>query len=237
MAALTCKRKSLRAGSWAVAFASMSAFGQATPPDTIGQRLQACTACHGKEGVASGKEYFPRIAGKPAGYVYNQLRNFRDGRRGNSTMAYFVANMSDAYLSEIASYFATLDLPYSDPVAAPIDPIILSKGKLLVERGDAARDIPACVKCHGQTLTGAMPSIPALVGLRKEYLLAQFGGWRTGQRRAAEPDCMRAISRRLSVEELGAVADYLSRQRVPEPSKAAPSVELPLPLDCGAGAK
>ena len=68
------------AAAWSVA-AAMPALGQATPPDTIGQRLQACTACHGKEGVANGKDYFPRIAGKPAGYLYNQLRNFREGHR------------------------------------------------------------------------------------------------------------------------------------------------------------
>ena len=52
-----------------------------TVPDTLQQRLLACTACHGKDGRATSQGYFPRIAGKPAGYLYNQLLNFREGRR------------------------------------------------------------------------------------------------------------------------------------------------------------
>ena len=54
--------------------------------DIMEQRMQACVACHGKEGRATSTGYFPRIAGKPAGYLYNQLVNFREGRRKNATM-------------------------------------------------------------------------------------------------------------------------------------------------------
>ena len=50
-------------------------------PDTLAQRMQPCGACHGKEGRATQDGFFPRIAGKPAGYLYNQLDNFRSGRR------------------------------------------------------------------------------------------------------------------------------------------------------------
>ncbi len=32
-------------------------------PDTLAQRLQACTVCHGQEGRATNAGYFPRIAG------------------------------------------------------------------------------------------------------------------------------------------------------------------------------
>jgi cytochrome c553 len=217
--------------------ASQTAISQATPPDTLGQRLQACFACHGKEGVASGSEYFPRIADKPAAYIFNQLRNFRDGRRNNATMAYLVANMSDAYLAEIADHFATLNLPYAEPIPAAVDPQAMSRGRLLVEKGDAGLRLPACVLCHGQALTGTLPSIPGLVGLRREYLLAQFGGWRTGQRRASEPDCMRTISMAMSVDDLGAVASYLSSQPVPRPSEPALRSALPMPLECGSSPK
>ena len=42
-----------------------------TVPDTIAERVRTCTACHGKEGRATNQGYFPRIAGKPAGYLYN----------------------------------------------------------------------------------------------------------------------------------------------------------------------
>ena len=104
---------------------------------------------------------------------------------------------------------------------------------MLVHSGDAAKRLPACTQCHGSTLTGVAPAVPALVGLSKGYLLAQFGAWRTGQRQAKQPDCMQEISRRLSVEDLGAVASYLAQQPVPTDARPAAQVTLPLPLECG----
>jgi cytochrome c553 len=206
-----------------------------TVPDTIAQRVQACTACHGKEGVATNQGYFPRIAGKPAGYLYNQLQNFREGRRSNGTMSALVENMSDAYLMEIASYFAALDLPYPTSSSSTAPAQELARGRMLVEAGDAGRQLPACVQCHGRAMTGVAPSIPGLLGVPKDYLLAQFGAWRSGQRRAPSPDCMSAISQRLSPQDLGAVASYLSQQPVPADARPVASVALPLPITCGSG--
>ena len=77
----------------AVAATSVSAAMAGSPqavPDTLAQRMQPCTACHGKEGRATEEGFFPRIAGKPAGFLYNQLDNFRSGRRSYPTMTYFV---------------------------------------------------------------------------------------------------------------------------------------------------
>ena len=55
---------------------------QAQPvPDTMARRTMACTGCHGEQGRATSDGYYPRNAGKPAGYLYNQLLKFRDGRR------------------------------------------------------------------------------------------------------------------------------------------------------------
>jgi cytochrome c553 len=53
----------------------------AHPPDTIEARLLACAACHGRQGQGTNNDYFPRVAGKPAGYLLNQLLAFRDDRR------------------------------------------------------------------------------------------------------------------------------------------------------------
>ena len=204
-------------------------------PDTIAQRVQACTLCHGKEGRATNEGYFPRIAGKPAGYLYNQLINFREGRRSNATMTYLVEHLSDAYLLEIAGYFSALDLPYPPP-PPPATPVIkqeLARGDALVHQGDAARGIPACIACHGALLTGAVPAIPGLLGLPRDYLAAQFGGWRTGQRKAASPDCMARITAMLTPDDVSAVATWLATQAVPSHAKPALTVALPLPIPCG----
>ena len=66
------------------AAASAAAIGATSVPDTIAERVRACTVCHGKEGRATSDGYYPRIAGKPAGYLFNQLVNFREGRRRNA---------------------------------------------------------------------------------------------------------------------------------------------------------
>jgi len=218
---------------WAVAASAQAV----VPPDTIAQRVQACTVCHGRQGRATGEGYFPRIAGKPAGYLYNQLVNFREGRRQNRAMTQLIANMSDAYLMEIAGYFANLDLPYA-PVSPSTAPSAeLERGRVLVVEGDAKLKVPACVQCHGQKMTGVAPAVPGLLGLPKPYLLGQFGAWRTSLRKARSPDCMNEIGRRLSIEDLRAVVSYLSALPVPADSHPATSLPAPLPLECGSVAK
>ena len=221
----------LIAASTAAAFAADSALPKVA--DTIAERVRACTVCHGKEGRATSDGYYPRIAGKPAGYLYNQLANFRDGRRRNATMTYLVTNLPDAYLREIAAYFAAQHPPYPPPQAASTTPEMLERGRQLATRGDAAKNIPACTACHGSALTGVAPAIPGLLGLPRDYLISQFGAWQISARQATAPDCMAEITKRLSPDDVSAVISYLATQ--PVPANAAPAVSAAgkLPLDCG----
>ncbi len=209
--------------------------------DSIAQRSMACTACHGAQGRAGPDGYYPRLAGKPAGYLYNQLLNFRDGRRHYGLMAQLVEPLSDAYLMEIAQYFSALDLPYPPPAAAATSAAVLERGRQLVLQGDASRRVPACVACHGQAMTGVLPAVPGLLGLPRDYLNAQLGAWKTGQRRAHAPDCMKQVVDRLSLDDLNAVASWLAAQPLPASSKPAAAPPPPaagaLTLSCAGVAK
>jgi cytochrome c553 len=202
-------------------------------PDTLAQRLQPCMTCHGREGRASRLGYLPRIAGKPAGYLYNQLLNFRDGRRANATMADLLAHQTDAYLAEMAGHFAALDLPYPPPTPDDTPAALLARGEALVRRGDASRRLPACAACHGEQLTGRQPAVPGLLGLPRDYLIGQLGAWQTNGRRAHAPDCMAQVAQQLTAADVGAVTAWLVRQPVPVPAHAAAPSREPLPLDCG----
>jgi cytochrome c553 len=202
-------------------------------PDTIAQRAIACTDCHGKEGRATSEGFFPRIAGKPAGYLYNQLVNFREGRRQYPLMTYMVAFMTDDYLKELAEYFSTLHPPYPPPQPANLPPASLERARGLVTSGDPSKNIPACIACHGEKLTGVLPTIPSLVGLPRDYLNAQFGAWRNGARRAAEPDCMAQISKRLSREDIGAISAWLASRPIPDDMTPVPASSVKLPIACG----
>jgi len=218
-------------GAATLAFAQPAS---APAPDSMAQRMQACTACHGKEGRSTPSGYFPRIAGKPAGYLYNQLVAFRDGRRSNAAMSYLLQHLPDDYLQEIAQHFAALELPYAAPPAGNASPQALERGAALVLHGDARRAVPACVQCHGERMTGVEPGVPGLLGLPRDYLVAQLGAWRTGQRQAAAPDCMARIAGRLDAEDIGAVAAWLASRTPPADARpaAVPPAARP-PLDCG----
>ena len=206
---------------------------QARVEDTIAQRVAACTACHGQEGRATSEGFFPRIAGKPAEYLYNQLINFREGRRQYPLMTYMVAHLSDAYLMEMAQHFSSLHPPYPPPQVPNVPPATLERGRVLVMSGDASKNIPACIACHGEKLTGALPAIPSLGGLPRDYLNAQFGAWKNGARRAAAPDCMAEFSKQLSAEDIGAVSAWLASQPIPEDMRPMPRLSVKLPVPCG----
>jgi cytochrome c553 len=197
--------------------ASAAAAPAAAPAfqDTMAQRTLACTSCHGREGRAGPDGYYPRIAGKPAGYLYNQLLNFREGRRHYGLMAGLLDTLSDAYLYEIAQHFAGLEVPYAAAPGASAPADVLQRGRQLTQIGDPDRRVPACASCHGKALTGVQPNVPGLLGLSRDYLNAQLGAWRTGQRRALAPDCMAEVARRLSADDLSAVTAYLAAEPVP----------------------
>lgn len=205
----------------------------ATVPDTLGQRLKACSACHGAEGRAVAGGYAPRLAGKPAGYLYNQLINFRDGRRHYREMTRLVRYLPDSYLHQIADYYAARHPPYPPAMPVQTSPETLMRGRHLVERGDPVHHIPACAVCHGQRLTGRQPAVPGLVGLSRDYIVAQIGEWQSGARNAAPPDCMAKVAQRLSVAQIDAVSAWLASRPLPADLSPAPPAGRPLPLRCG----
>lgn len=226
-------RRQLLAGLLS-ALACASAWSAAVP-DTIEQRVAACIACHGREGSSSNSGYFPRLSGKPAGYLFNQLQSFRDGRRFHSDMVYMTRHLSDAYMREMAEYFASLDLPYPRvSTATDASPQVLAHGQALALKGDAARGIPACVACHGSALMGVQPGVPPLLGLPRLYIASQLGAWLTDDRHALPPDCMTDVGRKLNSADINAVASWLATQPVPANTHPAKSPPAPLPMKCSA---
>jgi cytochrome c553 len=201
--------------------------------DSMEARVQGCVTCHGQSGQGTGNGYFPRIAGKPAGYLYNQLVAFRDGKRRYPPMNYLIAYLPDEYLREMAEHFSKLHPPFAVQEREPVDATVLERGQALALKGDTKTGVPACVACHGGGLTGMNPGIPGLVGLRPTYIAAQLTRWKVGERHAAEPDCMRRIATRLTDSDIAAVAAWLTRQPAPRnPAPEDPDL-VRMPLACG----
>jgi cytochrome c553 len=203
-------------------------------PDTLQQRIAACVACHGAHGEGSpGSGFFPRLAGKPAGYLARQLADFRNGLRQYAPMEYTVRDLSPDYLREIAEYFSVQQVPYARSPLPPLPAQALQRGEQLVTQGDPARGVPACSRCHGSQLTGVQPDIPGLVGLPYDYLSAQLGAWRTHTRATVAPDCMAEVAGRLSESDITAVAAWLSSREVPADMHAQAAGSVQPPLHCG----
>lgn len=205
---------------------------QKTPPDTLEQRLKGCAVCHGAQGEGLIKSaFYPRLAGKPAGYLFNQLVAFRERKRSNPIMNHLVAHLSDDYLREIGEYYERLKPPYPPATPAPRD--VAARGEALALKGDASRNIPACTACHGDPPLGMKPSIPGLVGLTRPYIASQMGAWRIGQRRSMEPDCMHDVAAALTPEDIAAVAAWLgSLPANPNALPLAQGARKP-PMKCG----
>ena len=232
-----CLRVVLGVCAALVATASLAAPPQPVFKDDIAQRVLACTSCHGPQGRAAPDGYYPRLAGKPAGYLYNQLVNFRDGKRHYGLMTQLLAPLTDAYLLEMAQHFASQQVPYPAPLATTQTAAQLARGKQLVLSGDAARSVPACVQCHGAAMTGVAPNVPGLLGLPRDYLNAQLGAWKTGQRRAQAPDCMHAVVALLTSDDINAASGYLASLAVPlntQPASSPPALAKgAVAISCG----
>lgn len=202
-------------------------------PDKMASRVLACASCHGAKGQGTNNDYFPRLAGKPAGYLYNQLVAFRDGRRKYPPMNYLLEFLPDDYLRKIADYFASERPPFPAPADPVVSKDILVHGEALVTTGDPTRKIPACLGCHGPSFTGMEPAIPGLLGLRAIYISAQLGAWRYGTRTAAAPDCMQIVAGHLTEADVKAVAAWLSSRPAPSNPVPAPQGSFRMPLSCG----
>jgi len=202
-------------------------------PDTMAARVLACAPCHGGEGQGTNDPYFPRLAGKPATYLYNQLAAFHEGRRQYPPMNYLLEFLPDDYLHAIADYFAAQRPPLVPHDPPAVSKEVLAHGQDLVTKGDPKRSIPACVGCHGPSLTGMEPAIPGLIGLHASYISAQLGAFRYGTRTAPAPDCMQLVAARLTEEDVTAIAAWLSRQPVSANPSPVARGSLAMPLACG----
>ncbi|MDF3981746.1 c-type cytochrome [Luteibacter sp. PPL201] len=211
-----------------------AALAQESPaPDTLAQRIAACTSCHGERGEGGDNGFNPRLAGKPEGYLHRQLLAFQRGLRHYPIMEHMVAPLTDAYMREIATYFAAQDVPYATHPTPSMSPQAVTRGEQLATKGDPARGIPPCMACHGPQLTGVQPDIPGLVGLPYDYLSAQLGAWRTDTRGTIAPDCMATIVSRLTDSDISAVSAWLASRPVPADAHAAAAGSVAPPLRCG----
>ena len=175
-----------------------------------------CSACHGPNGNSTSPEW-PRLAGQNAVYIVEQLRLFRSAVRNNPVMKPLASTLSDQDIDDIAVYYQA-----QTPVGLEADPSYWQAGEALYLRGDRAREVPACVACHGPVGRGNLAAgYPALRAQQSVYVVKQLNDYANGTRyTGANPETasrngpmMFAVARRLSPEQIRNVASYVQGMR------------------------
>lgn len=177
-------------------------------PESGRDKSELCQGCHGEDGN-SLESHVPKLSGQYAGYITKQLRNYQTGVRTHQIMNAMAATLSDEDLDDIAAYYAIQ--PKMDGRAAAFNLI----GQKLFFHSDGARGHMACVNCHGQGGKGLTPGtamFPVIGGQHKDYLFGQLVSFKFDNRSNSPNAIMNKICKALTVEELTALAEYLSEQ-------------------------
>ena len=169
-------------------------------------RALTCGACHGADGNSVNPEW-PSMAGQHAGYAYQQLKAFKEGKRVNALMSGQAMILDDEAMRDLAVYFESLP-PAAKAVA---DVANASRGEALYRGGDKEDAVSACIACHGPTgLGNPAANYPAVAGQYAVYTAKQLRDYASGARKSAGTNtAMRDIASRLSEEDILALASYI----------------------------
>ncbi len=179
-----------------------------------GQALSAtCAACHGADGN-SINSVWPSLAGQHMAYIERHLRFFRDGLRKNAMMAPMAAGLSDQDIADLSAYFAGQKMTLK-----AADPDLVELGRKIYQGGDKARNIPACMSCHGPTGHGVpLTGYPSLANQHAGYTALQLREFKAGKIWGEADDVngkiMTDVARYMTEEEIDAVASYIQGLKV-----------------------
>lgn len=171
----------------------------ADPADTA---KKVCAACHGEDGNSADPAH-PRLAGMDAEYILRQLRAFAAGKRRDEAMAGVMATLDADQFAGLAAYYGA-----KKPVKGAVkDPALAAKGRALYDDGNTDSGVPACAGCHQPDGKGNA-RFPRLAGQHQAYVLKQLADYKSG-RRATDP-LMTTVGKRLTEDEMKAVAEYVA---------------------------
>lgn len=170
------------------------------------QKSATCGACHGPDGNSVSPDW-PSLAGQHPVYTYNQLQAYKNGERQDPNMVSMAATLSEQDMRDLAAYYSVQPLA---PKGA--DPELVVRGEEIYRGGIPARDVPACMACHGPAGSGNyLAGYPRVAGQHSAYLLTTMRHYAAGERRsdARYNQMMRNVAELLLEDEMRAVVGYL----------------------------
>jgi cytochrome c553 len=176
-----------------------AAFAVDVPPE-MREKLEACAACHGPNGVSPNQEV-PSLAAQPDVFTQWQLVYMRDGTRKVEAMQEVVKTMTDADIRFYGGYYAALPPPvpeHANPSEAESAEVL----NLMRPR--------RCANCHDDTMAGK-GEMPRLAGQREDYLAKALRDFRTNVRRGRGNAVMVELVSTITDNDIKLLAEYLSR--------------------------
>jgi len=71
-------------------------------------KYAVCAGCHGPTGAGNEALKYPKLSGRDAAFVAEQLHAFKSGTRVNATMQAMTAGLNEGDIDNLAAYIATL---------------------------------------------------------------------------------------------------------------------------------
>lgn len=174
--------------------------------DAGAKTAAVCAACHGQDGNSTVAT-FPKLAGQHATYIYEQLKEFKSGKRQNPVMQGMAAGLSEQNMKDVAVY-------YSQQTTKPgvADKALVKKGALIYRSGIPDSAVPSCSGCHGPAgLGNAAANYPRLSGQHATYVAEQLKAFRDGTRSSGSlAKIMDGVAKNLSDKDIKALASYVS---------------------------
>lgn len=172
-----------------------------------------CAGCHGADGN-SPAPIFPKIAGLGTNYLFQQLKNVRDGERIIVEMDGLVDDYDNEELKDMAVYFnsQTLQLSGAKPLEVKVNAGIkvdgLELGARVYRAGNLVTNVPSCMGCHSPRGLGNDPAgYPRLGGQYAEYINKQLRMYRDGER---VNEIMNKVAKNMTNAEIDSVANFIA---------------------------
>ncbi|MES2901879.1 MAG: cytochrome c [Pseudomonadota bacterium] len=167
--------------------------------------IPACVSCHGAAGNSTIATN-PKLAGQFAAYTHKQLMDFTTPNRNNPIMTPISKQLATSP-DDIRNIAAYLDAQTQKAGAAKNKDTV-ELGKKIYRGGIASTGVASCASCHGANGNGIPAQFPRLAGQHQDYTVSQLQAFKGGARKNSVQ--MTTISKRMSDEEMKAVADYIA---------------------------
>ena len=157
-----------------------------------------CARCHGPEAHGGKDGEYPRLAGLSAGYIRQQLENFRSRKRSNKPMLpiFKAGRLPVEQIQAVSLYLSGLEPPAPEDVGIP------EEVDADLELGEELY-VTDCALCHGHDGKGKVDTDnPPVVSQYPRYIVKQMTDFRNRRRwheygealfEEAEPDELDAM--------------------------------------------